>query len=156
MYEKEARIQLDYSPLSEAHKELDDSDDVRKLDSKLNKHINDLLSTIHKIQVGINGRKCVSCAIRAQIFNNFNNLKLVFHCWRVRALLLQAPNMKAMQKLEFAREKLQETNEEFDNARKRAKKAKQLFEKTKKSRYDKFTSFFEHVSNEIDGIYKVW
>ena len=116
MYEKEARIRLDYTNISEHHKELDDVDDVKKLDSKLNKHINDLLNTIHKIQ---------------------------------------APNMKAMQKLEFAREKLQETNEEFDNARKRAKKAKQLFEKTKKSRYEKFTAFFEHVSNEIDSIYKV-
>ena len=68
---------------------------------------------------------------------------------------LQAPNMKAMQKLEFARGKLQETNEEFDSARKRAKKAKQAFEKTKKNRYEKFAAFFEHVSNEIDGIYKV-
>ncbi|KAF2355591.1 SMCs flexible hinge, partial [Trinorchestia longiramus] len=115
MYEKEARIQLDYSQLSEAHKELDDSDDVRKQDSKLNKHITELLSTVHKIQ---------------------------------------APNMKAMQKLEFAREKLKETNTEFDNARKKAKKAKQAFEKIKKNRYDKFSSFFEHVSNEIDGIYK--
>lgn len=63
--------------------------------------------------------------------------------------------MKAMQKLEFAREKLQETNEEFDSARKRAKKSKQAFEKVKKERYDRFMSFFEHVANEIDGIYKV-
>lgn len=63
--------------------------------------------------------------------------------------------MKAMQKLEFAREKLQATNGEFDNARRRAKKSKQVFEKVKKERYDRFTSFFDHVSNEIDGIYKV-
>lgn len=63
--------------------------------------------------------------------------------------------MKAMQKLDLAREKLQETNEEFDSARKRAKKAKQAFERVKKERYDKFMAFFEHVSNEIDGIYKV-
>ena len=63
--------------------------------------------------------------------------------------------MKAMQKLDLAREKLQETNSEFDNARKRAKKAKQAFERAKKERYDKFMAFFEHVSNEIDGIYKV-
>ena len=63
--------------------------------------------------------------------------------------------MKAMQKLDLAREKLQETNEEFDSARKRAKKAKQAFERVKKERYDRFMGFFEHVSNEIDGIYKV-
>lgn len=63
--------------------------------------------------------------------------------------------MKAMQKLDLAREKLQETNTEFDSARKRAKKAKQVFEKCKKERYDRFMGFFEHVSNEIDSIYKV-
>ncbi|KAB7495934.1 Structural maintenance of chromosomes protein 1A [Armadillidium nasatum] len=115
MYEKEARIVLDYSSLGEHHKELDDSDDVRKMENKMQKHINELMNIIQRIQ---------------------------------------APNMKAMQKLEFAREKLHETNEEFDNARKRAKKSKQAFEKVKKERYDRFMSFFEHVSNEIDGIYK--
>jgi len=60
-----------------------------------------------------------------------------------------------MQKLDLAREKLQETNTEFDAARKRAKKAKQAFEKVKKERHDRFQDCFEHVANEIDGIYKV-
>uniref|UniRef100_A0A0A9YLV3 Structural maintenance of chromosomes protein n=1 Tax=Lygus hesperus TaxID=30085 RepID=A0A0A9YLV3_LYGHE len=67
---------------------------------------------------------------------------------------IQAPNMKALEKLELARGKLQVTNEEFENARKRAKKAKQNFERIKKERYDKFTECFEHVSNVIDNIYK--
>lgn len=60
-----------------------------------------------------------------------------------------------MHKLEMAREKLQETNEEFENARRRAKQAKKNFEKVKKERHDKFMDCFEHVSNEIDNIYKV-
>ncbi|KAG0728282.1 Structural maintenance of chromosomes protein 1A [Chionoecetes opilio] len=115
MYEKESRIVMDYGLVSESHKELDDGDDVHKAEKRMNKHINDLMNTIQRIQ---------------------------------------APNMKAMQKLDLAREKLQETNSEFDNARKRAKKAKQIFERAKKERYDKFMAFFEHVSNEIDGIYK--
>lgn len=68
---------------------------------------------------------------------------------------IQAPNMKAIQKLYLAKEKLQETNEEFEQLRKKAKKAKQQFEKVKKERYDRFTNCFEHVSNEIDPIYKV-
>lgn len=67
---------------------------------------------------------------------------------------IQAPNMKAIQKLEMAREKLQETNEEFENARRRAKQAKKAFERVKKERHDKFMNCFEHVSNEIDAIYK--
>lgn len=67
---------------------------------------------------------------------------------------IQAPNMKAIQKLYLAKEKLQETNEEFEQSRKKAKKAKTMFEKVKKERHDKFMACFEHVANEIDPIYK--
>lgn len=68
---------------------------------------------------------------------------------------IQAPNMKATQKLESAREKLQETNEEFDNARKRAKHAKLAFEKCKNERHKRFMMCYDHVASSIDGIYKV-
>ena len=61
-----------------------------------------------------------------------------------------------MQKLDLAREKLHETHEEFEKARKKAQKSKQAFERVKKERFDLFMACFEHVSNEIDGIYKVW
>ena len=47
---------------------------------------------------------------------------------------IQAPNMKAMQKLDEAREKLEETNKEFDNARRKAKQAKINFERCKQER----------------------
>ncbi|XP_012224977.1 structural maintenance of chromosomes protein 1A [Linepithema humile] len=67
---------------------------------------------------------------------------------------IQAPNMKAIQKLYLAKEKLQETNEEFEQSRKKAKKAKTQFEKVKKERHDRFQTCFEHVANEIDPIYK--
>merc|ERR1740123_318187 len=53
---------------------------------------------------------------------------------------IQAPNMKAMQKLDDAREKLQEANNNF--------------ERIKQERYELFMKCFEHVSNTIDGIYK--
>ncbi|OWR52835.1 structural maintenance of chromosomes protein 1A [Danaus plexippus] len=67
---------------------------------------------------------------------------------------IQAPNMRAMQKLNEVREKVNATNEAFLAARKRAHKAKLAFEKVKKERYDKFMNCFEHVANEIDAIYK--
>ncbi|XP_026804865.1 structural maintenance of chromosomes protein 1A [Rhopalosiphum maidis] len=67
---------------------------------------------------------------------------------------IHAPNFKAMQKLDQAREKMQETDREFNTARTRAKKAKQNFERIKKERHNKFTECFEHVANEIDLIYK--
>lgn len=62
---------------------------------------------------------------------------------------------QAIQKLYLAKEKLQETNEEFEQSRKKAKKAKTQFEKVKKERHDRFMACFEHVANEIDPIYKV-
>ena len=62
--------------------------------------------------------------------------------------------MKAMQKLDEAREKLQEANKDFESVRKKAKAAKQNFERIKQERYDLFMACFEHVSNTIDGIYK--
>ncbi|KAG8231458.1 hypothetical protein J437_LFUL000175 [Ladona fulva] len=115
IYERENRIQIDYTLLSENLKDLDEPEDVKKHGDRLARQINELQETIKKIQ---------------------------------------APNMRAMQKLDLAREKLQETNEEFDNARRRTKRAKQAFERVKKERHDRFMNCFEHVANEIDGIYK--
>ena len=71
-------IDIDYSNLEEGLTEVDDMDDVRKVEKTLEKQIGDLQSKITGIQ---------------------------------------APNMRAMQKLVEAREKLEETNKEFDNAR---------------------------------------
>ncbi|XP_069501341.1 structural maintenance of chromosomes protein 1A [Ambystoma mexicanum] len=67
---------------------------------------------------------------------------------------IAAPNMKAMEKLESVRDKFQETSDEFEAARKRAKKAKQAFEQTKKERFDRFNGCFESVATNIDEIYK--
>ncbi|KAJ8675161.1 hypothetical protein QAD02_010947 [Eretmocerus hayati] len=113
-YERESRITIDYSSLSDNLKDIED-EDYKKCMDKLKKEINELSNKIQRIQ---------------------------------------APNMKAIQKLYLAKEKLQETNEEFEQLRKKAKKAKTQFEKVKKERYDRFTACFDHVSNEIDPIYK--
>ena len=51
MMEKEAQIVIDYSTLSEHLKELDDPDDVRKMETGMQKDITDLMNIIHKIQV---------------------------------------------------------------------------------------------------------
>uniref|UniRef100_A0A8D3E5A3 Structural maintenance of chromosomes protein n=1 Tax=Scophthalmus maximus TaxID=52904 RepID=A0A8D3E5A3_SCOMX len=59
---------------------------------------------------------------------------------------ISAPNMKAMEKLESVRDKFQETSDEFEAARKRAKKAKQAFEQIKKERYDRFNTCFDVTS----------
>lgn len=67
---------------------------------------------------------------------------------------IQMPNMKAMQKLDRVTEKIASTNEEFEAARKKAKKAKAAFEKVKNDRIDRFKRCCDHISEAIDGIYK--
>lgn len=62
--------------------------------------------------------------------------------------------LKAMQKLDKVCEKIQTTNEEFENARRKAKKAKLAFEKIKNERANRFNKCCNHVSDVIDGIYK--
>lgn len=67
---------------------------------------------------------------------------------------IQMPNMKAMQKLDRVTEKIASTNEEFEVARRKAKKAKSAFEKVKNDRIDRFKRCCDHISEAIDGIYK--
>ena len=61
----------------------------------------------------------------------------------------------SVHRLEHVKARCQETSDEFETARRRAKKCKQAFEKVRKERYDRFMSCFDHVSNRIDDIYKV-
>lgn len=67
---------------------------------------------------------------------------------------INAPNMKADEKLDNVETRFQETADAFEQARQMAKKTKSDFEKTKKKRYDRFVSAFEHVSEVIDSTYK--
>ncbi|ELT90865.1 hypothetical protein CAPTEDRAFT_228943 [Capitella teleta] len=67
---------------------------------------------------------------------------------------INAPNMKAMEKLDNVRDRFQETSVEFENARRQAKRCKQAFERVRKERFERFMTCFDHVSNKIDDIYK--
>lgn len=67
---------------------------------------------------------------------------------------IQTPNMKAMAKLDAVTEKIQTTNEEFETAKRKAKKAKAAFEKVKNDRIARFNKCLNHISEAIDGIYK--
>lgn len=67
---------------------------------------------------------------------------------------IQTPNLKAMQKLDAVTEKIQSTNEEFESAKRKAKKAKASFEKIKNERIARFNKCLNHISEAIDGIYK--
>lgn len=64
--------------------------------------------------------------------------------------------MKFFYRMEIVKEKEAETTEECELARKKARKARQFFEKVKTDRYRRFQECFEPVSQKIDEIYKVY
>ncbi|XP_075616403.1 structural maintenance of chromosomes protein 1B [Balearica regulorum gibbericeps] len=65
-----------------------------------------------------------------------------------------APNLRAVEKLQLARDKFQESIDAFETSRKEARTCKQEFEQVKKKRYELFSRCFEHASVAIDQIYK--
>ncbi|KAM9388097.1 structural maintenance of chromosomes protein 1B [Phaethornis superciliosus] len=65
-----------------------------------------------------------------------------------------APNLRAIEKLQIARDKFQESIDAFETSRKEARKCKQEFEQVKKRRFELFSQCFEHASIAIDKIYK--
>ncbi|XP_050767057.1 structural maintenance of chromosomes protein 1B [Gymnogyps californianus] len=65
-----------------------------------------------------------------------------------------APNLRAVEKLQIARDKFQESIDAFETSRKEARTCKQEFEQVKKKRYELFSRCFEHASIAIDQIYK--
>ncbi|KAI9829230.1 MAG: hypothetical protein M1819_006410 [Sarea resinae] len=65
-----------------------------------------------------------------------------------------APNMRAIERLEGVEGRLKSTEKEFEDARKRAKKARDDFQGVKKLRLDLFTKAFSHISDQIDQVYK--
>ncbi|XP_054856412.1 structural maintenance of chromosomes protein 1B isoform X2 [Eublepharis macularius] len=65
-----------------------------------------------------------------------------------------APNMRALERLQVATDRFQESADAFEACRKEAKLCRQAFEQVKKRRYDQFSQCFEHVSVAIDQIYK--
>ena len=67
---------------------------------------------------------------------------------------INAPNMKALSKLDDVQSRLRETSNDFENTRKYARKTKMDYEAIQKERYDRFMDAFEHVSQKIDDIYK--
>ncbi|KAJ3356259.1 Structural maintenance of chromosomes protein 1 [Entophlyctis luteolus] len=65
-----------------------------------------------------------------------------------------APNMRAGEKFDDIENKLRVSAEEFENARRDAKTAKDDFMAIKNERFQKFHGAFQHISGKIDEIYK--
>ena len=67
---------------------------------------------------------------------------------------VMAPNMRAVERLGLVQDRLQTTDKDFENARKRAKKAKDDFQAIKEQRFELFSKAFSHISEQIGPIYK--
>ncbi|XP_021898438.1 structural maintenance of chromosomes protein 1 [Carica papaya] len=65
-----------------------------------------------------------------------------------------APNLKALDQYEALLEKERVVTEEFEKARKEDKLAADAFNTVKQKRYDLFMEAFNHISSNIDKIYK--
>ncbi|KAL9613513.1 MAG: hypothetical protein Q9167_001955 [Letrouitia subvulpina] len=77
---------------------------------------------------------------------------------RIRALNGEldhmAPNMRAMERVQVAKDRLASTDRDYEDARKRASKAKDAFSKVKERRFELFNKAFSHISEQIGPIYK--
>ncbi|KAL8733795.1 MAG: hypothetical protein Q9181_003443 [Wetmoreana brouardii] len=65
-----------------------------------------------------------------------------------------APNMRAMERVQAAKGRLATTDKDYEDARKRAAKAKDAFAKVKEKRFELFNKAFSHISEQIGPIYK--
>jgi len=65
-----------------------------------------------------------------------------------------APNMRAVERLNVVQDRLKTTDHEFEDARKRAKRAKDDFQAVKEQRFELFSKAFSHISEQIGPIYR--
>ncbi|KAG8526869.1 uncharacterized protein KY384_008298 [Bacidia gigantensis] len=65
-----------------------------------------------------------------------------------------APNMRAVERLGTVQDRLKSTDKDFEDARKRAKRAKDDFQAVKEQRFELFSKAFSHISEQIGPIYK--
>ncbi|KAJ9203571.1 hypothetical protein DTO164E3_2493 [Paecilomyces variotii] len=77
---------------------------------------------------------------------------------RIRSLNAEldkmAPNTRAVERLESVENKLRSTEKDFEDARKRARKAKEDFEAVMRKRSELFNKAFSHISEQIGPIYR--
>ncbi|XWS46977.1 hypothetical protein CRYUN_Cryun14cG0114400 [Craigia yunnanensis] len=77
---------------------------------------------------------------------------------KIDALVLEiertAPNLKALDQYKILQEKERDVTEEFEAARKEEKQVADAYNSVKQRRYELFMESFNHISSNIDRIYK--
>jgi len=65
-----------------------------------------------------------------------------------------APNMRSAERLTTTHDRLTATEREFNESRTTARNATRAFDRVKKARFDAFTRAYNHISDQIDPIYR--
>lgn len=65
-----------------------------------------------------------------------------------------APNMRAIERLGVVQDRLKTVDTDYEDARKHAKRAKDEFQQVKEQRFRLFKKAFDHISDQITGIYR--
>lgn len=63
------------------------------------------------------------------------------------------PNMRAIDRLSTAQNRLKTTDTDFENTRRTAREAKEAFEEVRQKRADLFNKAFQHISDQIGPVY---
>ncbi|KAK5995835.1 Structural maintenance of chromosomes protein 1 [Cladobotryum mycophilum] len=64
------------------------------------------------------------------------------------------PNMRAMERLESVETRLKLTDQEYEDSKMAAQKAKEAFSNVKQQRYELFNKAFSHIQDQISHVYK--
>ncbi|KAL6862364.1 RecF/RecN/SMC [Trichoderma novae-zelandiae] len=64
------------------------------------------------------------------------------------------PNMRAMERLESVETRLKQTDQEYEDSKMAAHKAKEAFNGVKQRRYELFNKAFGHIQEQISNVYK--
>lgn len=64
------------------------------------------------------------------------------------------PNMRAMERLESVETRLKQTDQEYEDSKTTAHKAKEAFNGVKRRRYELFNKAFVHIADQITNVYK--
>ncbi|RFU78677.1 cohesin complex subunit psm1 [Trichoderma arundinaceum] len=64
------------------------------------------------------------------------------------------PNMRAMERLESVETRLKQTDQEYEDSKTAAHKAKEAFNGVKQRRYELFNKAFTHIQEQISNVYK--
>lgn len=137
--------------------QIEDEHTIRKQVERMTKEISDMqnsLSRFNAPNLRANQRWALTYYVLGFSFVEYPSFVMNKHSYMAIGSLTRWSMISAF-RMEEVKEREAETTEEFEVARKKARRVRTQFEKVKTERYRKFQECFEPVSQKIDEIYKV-